>query len=92
MSTPEPQPVDPSNPLLGEVPAALSLTLAETPKGQRMVLTIRTASTTLSLFLAPADAKTWGAQIKAMADQMSASGLIVAAPGLPANGKAAANA
>ena len=93
MSTPQQsQPVDPSNPLLGEVPAALFTALVQTPQGQRMALTIRTASTTLTVLLATADAKTWAAQIKQIADQMSASGLIVAAPGLPANGKAAANA
>lgn len=90
MVTPqEPQAWDPSNALLGEGPAALSTALVETPQGQRLVLTIRTASTTLTVLLAAADAKEWATQIKAIADQMSASGLIVAAPGLPVNGKAA---
>lgn len=88
----EPQPVDPFNPLLGETAAALSTALVETPHGQRLVLTIRTTSTTLTVLLAAADAKTWATQIKAIADQMSASGLIVAAPGLPVNGKVTADA
>ena len=79
--------MDTGNALLSETPAALSTALVQTPAGQRLVLTIRTASTTLSVLLGAADAKTWGGQIKAVADQMSASGLIVAAPGLPANGK-----
>ena len=92
MSHPEPQPVDPSNPLLGEVQANLTTALVQTPQGQRMALTVRTASTTLTVLLAPGDAKAWAGAIKQTADQMSASGLIVAAPGLPANGKAAANA
>ena len=87
----EPQAWDPSNTLLGEVPAGLSTALIETPQGQRLVLTIRTASTTLSVLLEAADGKAWGAQIRAVADQMSASGLIVAAPGLP-NGNGAAHA
>ena len=93
MSTPQPpQVVDPSNSLLGETPATLVTALVETPQGQRLVLTIRTASTTLTVLLAAADAKAWANQIKAIADQMSASGLIVAAPGLPVNGKVTADA
>lgn len=90
MTAPQPDaaPVDVANPLLSEAPAALSTALMQTPQGQRLVLTIRTASTTLSVLLGAGDAKTWATQIKAIADQMSASGLIVAAPGLPnGNGK-----
>jgi len=89
---PQPAPVDTGNGLLSETPAQVTTALMQTPHGQRLALTIRTASTTLTVLLAPADAKTWAAQIKAIADQMSASGLIVAAPGLPVNGKVTADA
>ena len=82
MTPTEPQPVDASNSLLGEVPAQLSTALMQTPAGQRLALTIRTASTTLTVLLAAADAKAWGANVNAAADQMSTSGLIVAAPSL----------
>ena len=93
MTAPQPpQVVDPSNSLLGETPATLVTALVETPQGQRLVLTIRTASTTLSVLLAAADAKEWAGHIKRAADQMSASGLIVAAPGVPVNGKVTADA
>ena len=77
MTTPEQPPVDTGNPLLSETPAALSTALVQTPQGQRLALTIRTASTTLTVLLGAMDARTWAGQFKAVADQMSASGLIV---------------
>ena len=86
IDAPQPQPVDPGNTLLSETPATLTTALMQTPQGQRALLTIRTASTTLSVFLGAAEAKTWASMLGATADQMSTSGLIVAAPGLP-NGK-----
>ena len=92
MTPAEPQPVDASNSLLGEVPAQLSTALMQTPAGQRLALTIRTASTTLTVLLAAADAKTWAANISGSAAQMSTAGLIVAGAGVPApngNGKVA---
>ena len=42
-------PVDAGNALLAETPAQLSTALLGTPAGQRMALTIRTASTTLTV-------------------------------------------
>jgi hypothetical protein len=87
-----PQLVDAANPLLAETPAQLATALIETPQGQRLVLTIRTASTTLSVLLGAGDAKTWATNLHAAAAQMSTSGLIVAAPGLPANGKVTVSA
>ena len=79
MTMPQPDmPVDQGNPLLGETPARLSLTLVETPQGQRLAVTIRTPSTTLTILLNSADAKTWAGLLSGAAAQMSASGLIVA--------------
>lgn len=58
--------------------------LADTPQGQRVAVVL-TVLLGKDAALGVADA------IRQTADQMSASGLIVAAPGVPANGKAAAN-
>jgi len=52
-------PVDPGNELLNEVPAQLTTGLVPTPGGQRLVLTIRTATTTLTVFLAKEYAENW---------------------------------
>lgn len=78
MTQPAPPPLDPGNQLLGETPAQLSTALLETPAGQRMALTIRTPSTTLTVLLGHADAKAWSGQLAGFVSQMSSSGLIVA--------------
>jgi hypothetical protein len=87
IDAPQPQPLDPGNTLFAETPAALTVALMQTKEGQRLLVTTRTASTTLSVLLSAADAKTWASLLSGTADQMSTSGLIVAAPGLPATGK-----
>lgn len=51
MSQPDQLPVDLGNQLLGETPAQLATALLDTPAGQRLALTIRTASTTLTVLL-----------------------------------------
>lgn len=76
-------PADMGNGLLAETPANLTTSLANTPSGQRMVMTIRTPSATVSVFLNGQDAQRWGDQIRGLAAQMSSAGLIVAGPGLP---------
>lgn len=83
---PQPTPVDAGNPLLAEVPAQLTTTLIDTPMGQRLALTVRTASTTLTVVLGQADAKTWAANIAGTAARMSGAGLVVAGPGMPVTG------
>lgn len=87
MTTPnQPQqpvpPIDPGNTLLAETPAQLVTGLIQTAQGQRLALTIRTASTTFTVLLGQADGRTWGRNIIQTADAMSASGLIVAGPGM----------
>lgn len=84
-------PVDPCNQLLGETPAQLTTALIPTPAGQRLALTIRTASMTATVLLGAADAKTWGANITRTADQMSGSGLVVAGAAMPVNGNGNGN-
>lgn len=76
-------PVDTGNALLAEQPAALVTALVQTPGGQRLALTVRTPSATVTVFLAGQDAKAWAARLTQDAGAMSAAGLVVA-NGLPA--------
>lgn len=70
-------PVDQGNPVLGPGPALLSLHRITPPGGEQLVsLTIRTPSTTLTVFLGRQDALTWARMLRAEAQQLS--GLIVA--------------
>lgn len=52
-------PIDTGNPLLNEVQAMLQATPVNTPRGQRLALTVRTGSTTLTVLLAKDDAGRW---------------------------------
>jgi hypothetical protein len=81
MTTPAPPPVDTGNQLLAETPTQCTTALLQTPAGQRLALTIRTPSTTLTVLLSKADAATWAGNIAATAKAMSSSGLIVASNG-----------
>lgn len=67
---------DEGNKLLGELPAQLSTDVIDTIAGQRLCLTIRTPTTTLTVFLRGADAKTWAKQLASESSVMSDSGLI----------------
>ena len=58
MNAPVP-PIDTGNQLLSEVPATFSATPVNGPGGQRLALTIRTASTTLTILLIKDDAGRW---------------------------------
>ena len=78
MTAPQVPPVDPGNQLLSEVPALFTAALFATPQGQRLALTVRTASTTLTVLLAGPDARNWAQQLAAAAEAMSTAGLIVA--------------
>ncbi len=89
MTTPQPAtPFDQGNPLLGETPAQMTTVLIDTPAGQRLALTVRTPSTTVTVLLAGKDAQEWARALTKAADTMSASGLVVAGPGAVPNGKA----
>lgn len=82
-------PCDAGNTLLGEVPSTFTTSLVDTPAGQRLLLTVRTASTTLTVLLNGPDAKAWAANFSAQASKMSSSGLIAAnghIPEVPGNG------
>ncbi len=69
---------DEGNKLLGELPAQLSTDVIDTIAGQRLALTIRTPTTTLTIFLRGPDAKNWAKQLSSEAAVMSDSGLITA--------------
>jgi hypothetical protein len=79
MTTPPDPPCDPGNELLAGGASRLTGSLADTAEGQRFMLTIRTASTTLSVFLTRDEARGWGESIIRLAASMN--GLAVA-PGL----------
>lgn len=64
-------PVDPGNQLLSIVPCALTASVQQTPIGQRMAVTIRTADTTLTLFLAKDESATWIDVLTQVKGQMS---------------------
>lgn len=69
---------DAGNKLLGELPSQLSTDVIDTIAGQRLAITIRTPTTTLSIFLNGTDAKAWAHQLTSEAAMMSSSGLIAA--------------
>ena len=70
---------DEGNKLLGELPAQLTTDVIDIPVGgQRLALTIRTPTTTLTVFLKGADAKKWAHQLSSEAAMMSSSGLVAA--------------
>lgn len=52
-------PVDLGNDLLSIVPNNLTVSVQETPAGQRLAATIRTVDTTLTLFLAKDEVDSW---------------------------------
>lgn len=78
-----PPPFDAGNPLLSEQPAQLITAAMQTPAGQRLVLTIRTPSATVTVLLPGQDAKTWAAKLTETAEGMSSAGLIAANGNIP---------
>lgn len=84
MTTPAQPPFDTGNALFGETPAQMTTALIDTPAGQRLALTLRTASTTMTVLLQRDDARNWAQLIKQVSDQMS--GLIVAGAGAMPSG------
>lgn len=76
-------PFDQGNPyvLAMELPAMVVAAHVHGSNGARLLVTIRSGGTTLTIPLSKEDAQTWGAYITGEAGKMSS--LIVAAPGLP---------
>jgi hypothetical protein len=63
---------DKGNKLLGELPAQLTTEVITTAAGPRLLLTVRTPTTTLTVFLHRADAQKWAHQLTAESEGMSA--------------------
>lgn len=84
-------PIDPGNTLLAVTPAQLTCSHLQTADGQRLALTIRTQTTTLTVALTRGDAADWAQVIRRTADAMSAAGLIVAGPGIHLDGQPGQN-
>lgn len=83
MTQPQMPPVDPGNHLLAEVPAQFTTAIIASPQGQRLALTIRTATTTLTVLLPGPDARNWAQMLTRTAESMSVAGLIIANGHLP---------
>lgn len=62
--------MDPGNALLAGGPAQLSMSEVMTTAGKLATLTIRTASTTLTVFLEREDLKQWADTLQSAADRM----------------------
>ncbi|MGH3190007.1 MAG: hypothetical protein ACRDOL_22630 [Streptosporangiaceae bacterium] len=75
-------PYDPANTLLAETRCLLFTSYADADGSPRLVLTIRTASTTLTVLLTGAEAKDWAAHLARAAAGMSETGLIAAGGGI----------
>ena len=71
--------VDLANPMLGPAPAMLDVANVTTPEGSQVVMTVRTSSSTTTVFLTKEQAEEWGRILNRSAAQLS--GLIV--PGGP---------
>lgn len=78
--------VDPGNGLLSEVPAQLTTALVDTPHGQRLAVTIRTTSATVTVFLGSSDARLWAQQLTKDAASVPGAGLVVARGAIIQNG------
>ncbi len=71
MSTPEPPLFDVGNTLLASVTAQLHTGSITGPQGKIGVATIRTPSTTLTVFLGASDLRTWAGLLTGLADELS---------------------
>jgi hypothetical protein len=72
--------MDPGNRYISEVPAELTSAVANTPNGQRVMLTIRTTSATVTVFLDKQTAERWRDMISNEANTLS--GLILPGTGV----------
>jgi hypothetical protein len=81
MTTPNvPQFIDPNNPLLNGGPAKLDTGTIVGPEGKKVgVLTIRTASTTVTVLMAAENLNEWGDLIKDLAASLGGGAKLQAA-------------
>jgi hypothetical protein len=79
-------PVDVGNRLLGECAAELQTGLVKTPRGERMTVTIRTPSTTVTVFLDQPTGQQWSDQFRGTVRRFSSGGLVVVEEGMNGHG------
>lgn len=79
MSTPAPQFIDAANPLLAQVPTRMDSGTIDIPgSGKVAIVTIRTASTTLSVIMSAEELRTWSDILSRLAASMpGGSGIVV---------------
>ncbi len=81
-------PFDAGNQLLGEQPAQFTTAKLPTPLGERLAVTIRTPSATVTVFLGGKDARTWAKLLTREAEGMSGAGLVTGTVVPAGNGRA----
>jgi hypothetical protein len=77
MTMPDPSQMrflDVNNPLCAGGPARIDSGIIGTEQGQMGVLTVRTASTTLTVVMSANDLRSWADHINGLADHMDGSG------------------
>lgn len=79
MTTPQVPLFDVGNPLLAQGPVNIQTGAVETPAGKTGVLTLRTGSTTLTIFLGEGDLRAWAGLLTAAADGLAGGGGLVRA-------------
>lgn len=67
---------DVGNPLLAQGPVNIQTGAVETPAGKTGVFTLRTGSTTLTIFLGEGDLRAWAGLLTAAADGLAGGGLV----------------
>jgi hypothetical protein len=85
MTGPLPPVADEANDLLAPAPAKLATGMSPRPGGGMIgVVTVRTTSATVTVFLQPGEVKEWADLLNGLHAQMGAGGLVIPAPGAAA--------
>lgn len=64
-------PFDTGNGLLNPTDCVMAVTAVKGPQGERLAVTLRTASTTMTVFLDKASADNWASTLKTAASKMT---------------------
>lgn len=72
--------VDVGNPLIGRTPARLDTGSADLPDGPSGVITIRTPSTSMTIFMSADALREWAGVFNGLADNLGAPKLALAGP------------
>ena len=77
MTVPQVSLVDAGNALVAQVPTQIHSGSVMTPAGKLGVVTLRTASTTMTVFLSGAELRSWATMLTGLADEVT-GGLVTA--------------